>query len=309
MASSSFRRPRRLSLSHAFVGWVAALSCSLATGAAAQEAPSLLAFPERARAIVPAGLVKLDTTYEAHPWVDRLPRTSESRPAYHAISSRLETRVPIDQLLLHATVRDEWLVGHSDSGEYVVHGLAGPLLGASYRDAIGSWRYELGAAATIPLGRLDLVHDREHPSRLMPLLPALPLANLQAGFGGGAWNGGHFRRESFWIQTRARVEVDATDELVLAGEIVNELLEPVFQTAIEAAYRIEGLSMIGLRAQLVWWVDRDLVMQLEPNARIGFTGDLAGLIVEFGIPIVLMDIPYIGPLWSVGARLGVGAVF
>lgn len=195
----------------------------------------------------------------------------------------------------------------------LVHLTGSPQLGASYRDAIGSWRYELGGATTIPIADLQGVKRWEEPSPLMPLFPRVPLVShfATAGYAWGDWNGAQLHGWS--IQARARVEVDALPELVLAGEVVSELLALQWRTAIEGAYRFDELGLIGLRAQLVADLQREVeLVLLEPALRFGQLEPGAGLVVSVAVPIAFwprLEGALDGALWSVGVRASAGAVF
>ena len=279
----------------------------------------MLDLPHRARAILPAGLVQLESMYVGNPAI-RAPSGPypSSRFETHHVLSRLEARVPIEHLLLTASLVEGWMFLAEGEESMLLHLLGSPQVGASYRDAIGSWRYELGGAATIPIGGYDLVRyrDRSSSSMVMELFPRLPLRNLFYARAPQAWGGWHeaqVTRETWSIQARARVEVDALPEIVLAGEVVSELLALEWRTAVEGAYRFDELGLIGLRAQLVVDLDhkRELVT-LEPVLRVGWLEPGAGLIVNVAVPIVFWPRVaefYEGGLWSVGVRASAGAVF
>jgi len=224
--------------------------------------------------------------------------------------------VPIEHLLLTASLVEGWMFLAEGEEAMLLHLLGSPQVGASYRDAIGSWRYELGGATTIPIGGYDLVRHREPSSMVMELFPRLPLRNLFYGSAPqawGAWHEAQVTHETWSIQARARVEVDALPEIVLAGEVVSELLALEWRTAVEGAYRFDELGMIGLRAQLVVDLHRAVeLVTLEPTLRVGWLEPGAGLIVNLAVPFVLWprmaETPQ-SPLWSVGVRASAGAVF
>ena len=307
---SSASRRDLAALRWAAAALLVALSAAAATQARAQDRESLLDLPHRARAILPAGQVQLESMYVGGPTVH-----GPSRLALHHLLNRLEARVPIEHLLLTASVVEGWTLLSEETGTSLAHITGSPQLGAAYRDAIGSWRYELGGATTIPIGQYDHVRRWDSGSSLVPLFPMLPLRNLFgiAPHAWGAWYASQMPSQAWSIQARARVEVDALPEVVLAGEVVSELLALQWRTAIEGAYRFDELGLIGLRAQLVVDLDRavELVM-LEPTLRVGRLEPGAGLVAHLAVPLVFwprLDGVFPGGLWSVGVRASAGAVF
>lgn len=299
--------------------------CAFASVAAAQDesrAPSPH-FPDRALALRPAGLAELVLTY-AHGTGVRGSLVDQQ----HHLAQGIEVRVPYESLVVDASwtgIFEHYQMSRApaalEEGERTlsVYSVGSPRLGASFRDQVDDWRYEIGGAIAFPTALAVALDRRENPYSAPPISPEYATWIHR---GGWSWFQRAYRTVA--LVARARAELDVSPEAVVGADlelpvaidVARPHVKVTPQIAVEGAWRFVHSGLLGLRAQLVvvpaYADGYDVVVGVEPFLRIahlerdvGFFG-MISVFVYLG-PAQLFSL--VDPLFSVQPRIGGGVLF